>query len=228
MQTVVANKVTPVDITGRKLQVAVRRIVHYQHRLFHPKLLEGVRKQLGFGFTQAQLVNNRQLMFQEFRRQSGTQRTPEHLFGNRIGVIAGLGTMCNRSMTPQRTPDTAGASPSCALLSPGLLASAANLIAALCGMRASTLAGQILLDCFPKQALVRCDSENLIGKLKLLDCRPIQVSDFDCRHIRYHWLVVGSYYWHRLLTLPAFALLPSARCLLLTADCLPSLMRRLG
>jgi hypothetical protein len=64
-------------------------------------------------------------------------------------------------------------------------------------MRAATLARQILLDCFPKQALVRCDSENLIGKLKLLDCRPIQVSDFDCRHIlsAYCFLPTAYYYF---------------------------------
>jgi hypothetical protein len=50
-------------------------------------------------------------------------------------------------------------------------------------VRPAALAGQVLLDRFPKQTLVRPGRKNLIGELELLHALPFKILDFDRCHV---------------------------------------------
>src|SRR5208337_2278751 len=115
----------------------------------------------------------------------------QHSFGKRVGVIARLRAVSNRAMPPDGTADAPHAGTPCSLLPPRLLAAAAHFAAAFGFVSAATLAGQVLLDRFPKQTLVGLGAEDFVGDLEVPHRLPFKVFYFNGCHVRpsaYHHL----------------------------------------
>src|SRR5579883_882119 len=112
----------------------------------------------------------------------GAERSEEHLFGQRVAIVARLGSVDRAAMTPQRRTNRTDARAAGALLPPELAARAADFALILGLVRARAEAGEIPARSFVQQILVNLRAENGIRQLERADFLATQIYHIHHRH----------------------------------------------
>src|SRR5579883_2402701 len=171
-----------IQIAASQLEIAVFAVVDNQGGAIGGELVQGGVQSFGLVRFERPGVHHGKFLVRQLRRKSGAQRSEEHLFGQRVAIVARLGSVDRAAMTPQRRTNRTDARAAGALLPPELAARAADFALILGLVRARAEAGEIPARSFVQQILVNLRAENGIRQLERADFLATQIYHIHHRH----------------------------------------------